>query len=169
MASLHQSTTTTAACSSPTSSFAYPPRWQCRILRRKPAARGKSAAVFVPQAASSSSASTPFEGQGGGHNQRRQHQQPNAYGVFQLDADLPCTDLYDVRDACEACSAVKGTAERRQCFEVFGLDATKVDRYYDKVVTMEKMIDQGDSVGQGLVTSGGAVMLYYLAWCILRV
>lgn len=27
----------------------------------------------------------------------------------------------------------------------------------------------GDSVGQGLVTSGGAVMLYYLAWCILRV
>lgn len=107
------------------------------------------------------------------NNNRRKGSSPPAplapYGVFQLDADLPCTTLDDVRDACEACGSVRGATERRQCFEVFGLDSTKIDRYYDRVETMEKMIDQGDSIGQGLVTSGGAMMLYYLAWCILRV
>ncbi|PNH03444.1 hypothetical protein TSOC_010495, partial [Tetrabaena socialis] len=45
-------------------------------------------------------------------------------------------------DAYEACSTARSTKERRQCFEVYGLDADKVDRYYERVVQMERLIDQ---------------------------
>ncbi|KAG2435037.1 hypothetical protein HYH02_012034 [Chlamydomonas schloesseri] len=90
-------------------------------------------------------------------------------GVFQIPNTPVPSSMLDVRDAYEACSLTSSPAERRQCFEVFGLDSDKVDRYYDRVVTMERLIDQGDSVGQNMVASGGAMALYMLAWYILKV
>ncbi|KXZ50295.1 hypothetical protein GPECTOR_17g934 [Gonium pectorale] len=78
-------------------------------------------------------------------------------------------NLTDIRDAYEACSTAKSANERRQCFEVYGLDSDKVDRYYERVCAMERQIDQGDSVGQNMVGGGGALVLYLMAYCILRV
>ncbi|GIL43808.1 hypothetical protein Vafri_1411, partial [Volvox africanus] len=107
------------------------------------------------------------------HNDRGGFRQPesnrNVCGVFQLSGSPVSLSLNDVRDAYEACSTARTAAERRQCFEVYGLDAEKVDRYYERVCEMERLIDQGDSVGQNVVASGGALMLYFMAYCILKV
>ncbi|GFR48329.1 hypothetical protein Agub_g10212 [Astrephomene gubernaculifera] len=114
----------------------------------------------------SASGAIPHNGAGG---VRRPDPNRNVCGVFQITGSPVWLTLNDVRDAYEACSPARSVSERRQCFEVYGLDADKVDRYYDRVCEMERLIDHGDAVAQQMVASGGAVLLYFMAYCILKV
>ncbi|GLI69922.1 hypothetical protein VaNZ11_014650 [Volvox africanus] len=90
----------------------------------------------------SASGAISHSGQGGF---RRPESNRNVCGVFQLSGSPVSLSLNDVRDAYEACSTARTAAERCQCFEVYGLDADKVDRYYERVCEMERLIDQASS------------------------
>ncbi|KAG2499689.1 hypothetical protein HYH03_002624 [Edaphochlamys debaryana] len=121
-------------------------------------------------ASASAGGSVPrYPGAGGGSSHGRENASPATTGVFQLDGNPIPTTILDVRDAYEACSVSRSAKERRQCFEVYGLDADKVDRYFVPVTSMERLIDQGDRAAQQMVASGGSVLLYFMAYCILKV
>ncbi|GLC41446.1 hypothetical protein PLESTM_001196800 [Pleodorina starrii] len=73
--------------------------------------------------ASGASGAFPHNGQGG---ISRPDLNRNVCGVFQLNGSPVGLSLNDVRDAYEACSTARSPSERRQCFEVYGLDADKI-------------------------------------------
>ncbi|KAJ9521857.1 hypothetical protein QJQ45_024721 [Haematococcus lacustris] len=87
-------------------------------------------------------------------------------GVFQsssLQGQGPELGLLDVRDAVEACSTASSKHARQQCFLTFGLDADKVDNYYEPVLQLEQSLDQGDEVGRRLARCGSLLFSLLLA------
>ncbi|GIL81887.1 hypothetical protein Vretimale_1462 [Volvox reticuliferus] len=92
-------------------------RWGERSVARPRNGRPLTVVVHA-----SASGAIPHNGQGGF---RQPDPNRNVCGVFQLSGSPVSLSLNDVRDAYEACSTARTAAERRQCFEVYGLDADK--------------------------------------------
>lgn len=44
------------------------------------------------------------------------------------------------RDAYEVCSLIPSADERQQCYSVFGLDASRMNAYYDTVLSLEQQL-----------------------------
>eukprot|EP00878_Enallax_costatus_P003406 GHUV01003615.1.p1 GENE.GHUV01003615.1~~GHUV01003615.1.p1 ORF type:complete len:137 (+),score=18.59 GHUV01003615.1:524-934(+) len=64
--------------------------------------------------------------------QRHNEERP----VFQLDSRHNLT-FEDVRDAYEVCSLIPDPTERVQCYSVFGIDAQRMNNYYETVSQLE--------------------------------